>query len=84
MPREYERTCGSRQRDSDKSGASLIGYQARGLRARSILSFLFGAAIWREVSRLVPPPDAARMPSLLLYLVNGSPGIVASFALVSM
>src|ERR1700761_1497528 len=46
-------------------------------------AFCFGAAVWRQLFRIEPPPDAARIPSAALYTVNGFLGGVALFALFS-
>ncbi|HXR94537.1 MAG TPA: DUF202 domain-containing protein [Rhizomicrobium sp.] len=47
--------------------------------------FCFLAAVWREIFPVVPPPipDAKRIPSLFLYLVNAALAVVALMALVS-
>jgi putative membrane protein len=48
-------------------------------------AFCFFAAVWREMFPAVPPPipDARRIPSLFLYLVNAALAVVALMALVS-
>lgn len=46
-------------------------------------AFCFGAAIWRQLFKPRPPPEAARIPSMILYGVNGALALVALFALFS-
>jgi putative membrane protein len=46
-------------------------------------AFCFGAAIWRQLFRPAPTPDVERIPSLLLYGINGALALVALFALFS-
>ena len=48
-------------------------------------AFCFLAAVWREMFPSVPPPnpDARRIPSAFLYLVNSVLAIVALMALIS-
>jgi putative membrane protein len=46
-------------------------------------AFCFGAAIWRQLFRTQPPPDAQRIPGFVLYAVNGALAVVALFALFS-
>jgi putative membrane protein len=47
--------------------------------------FCFLAAVWRELFPVVPPPipDARRIPSLFLYLINAALAVVAMMALAS-
>lgn len=48
-------------------------------------AFCFLAAVWRQMFPAVPPPipDARRIPSLFLYLVNAALALVALMALAS-
>ena len=41
----------------------------------------FAAAIWRQLFKPMPAPDAARIPGVVLYLVNAALAVVALFAL---
>ena len=44
--------------------------------------FCFVAAVWRQMSRIAPQPDTARLPSWLLISVNGFLLLVSLAALV--
>lgn len=46
-------------------------------------AFCFGAAIWRQLFKTMPPPEATRIPGAILYGVNGALALVALFALFS-
>jgi putative membrane protein len=48
-------------------------------------AFCFGAAVWREISPGVPPPepDTRHIPRAMLFVVNGFLAVVALAALVS-
>lgn len=48
-------------------------------------AFCFLAAVWREMFPAVPPPlpDARRIPSLFLYVVNFALAVVSAIALFS-
>ena len=46
-------------------------------------AFCFGAAVWRQLFRTEPAPEAPRIPGLILYSVSGALGLVALFALFS-
>ena len=46
-------------------------------------AFCFGAAIWRQLFKPTPPPEAQRIPGPVLYAVNSALALVALFALFS-
>lgn len=60
-----------------------LGIRLAGSVLVAFSAFCFGAAVWRQLFRTAPRPDAARIPGLVLYTVNGALAVVALFALFS-